>query len=92
MPRRASPPLKGLAVYDGDRDPDWRGDLFAGGLVSRQVHRLRLDPGGSVTAQQKIPIGNRVRDVRQGPDGYLHVLTDGAGDGQLLRLKPLPRL
>jgi glucose/arabinose dehydrogenase len=54
----------GLAVYDGDRYPDWRGDLFAGGLVSRQMLRLRLDPGGSVTAQQKIPIGNRVRDVR----------------------------
>jgi len=78
----------GLAVYDGDRYPGWRGDLFAGGLVSRQVHRLRLDPKGSVTSQQAIPIGARVRDVRQGPDGFLYVLTDGAGDGQLLRLEP----
>jgi glucose/arabinose dehydrogenase len=79
----------GLAVYDGDRYPGWRGDLFAGGLVSRQVHRLRLDPEGSVTPQQEIPIGARVRDVRQGPDGFLYVLTDGAGDGQLLRLEPI---
>ncbi len=79
----------GLAVYDGERYPDWRGDLFAGGLVSRQVHRLRPDPQGSVTPQQEIPIGARVRDVRQGPDGFLYVLTDGAGDGRLLRLEPL---
>ncbi|MCP9784733.1 PQQ-dependent sugar dehydrogenase [Cyanobium sp. N5-Cardenillas] len=79
----------GLALYDGDRYPGWHGDLFAGGLVSQQVHRLRPNPNGSVTPQQQIPIGNRVRDVRQGPDGFLYVLTDGAGDGQLLRLEPL---
>jgi glucose/arabinose dehydrogenase len=42
-----------------------------------------------VTPQQEIPIGARVRDVRQGPDGFLYVLTDGAGDGQLLRLEPI---
>lgn len=79
----------GLAHYDGDRYPGWRGDLFAGGLVSQQVHRLRPTPQGTVTELQAIPIGNRVRDVRQGPDGYLYVLTDDAGDGQLLRLEPI---
>ncbi|WP_216904224.1 PQQ-dependent sugar dehydrogenase [Synechococcus sp. CCY 9618] len=80
----------GLTLYTGDRYPGWRGDLFAGGLVSRQVHRLVLDQQGAVRDQQTIPIGARVRDVRQGPDGFLYVLTDGAGDGALLRLEPLP--
>ncbi|WP_216907165.1 PQQ-dependent sugar dehydrogenase [Synechococcus sp. CCY 0621] len=79
----------GLTLYDGDRYPGWRGDLFAGGLVSQQVHRLRLTPQGSATPQEEISIGARVRDVRQGPDGFLYVLTDGAGDGQLLRLEPI---
>ena len=57
--------------------------------MSQQVHRLRPTPQGTVTELQAIPIGNRVRDVRQGPDGYLYVLTDDAGDGQLLRLEPI---
>jgi glucose/arabinose dehydrogenase len=81
----------GLVVYAGDRYPGWRGDLFAGGLVSRQVHRLVVDGQGAVRERQRIPIGARVRDVRQGPDGWLYVLTDGAGDGALLRLVPTPR-
>ena len=79
----------GLAVYDGDRYPGWRGNLFAGGLVSRQVHRLVPGRQGTVAEQQQIPIGARVRDVRQGPDGWLYVLTDGAGDGELLRIEPI---
>ena len=78
----------GLAVYDGDRYAGWRGNLFAGGLVSGQVHRLAPGRQGTVVEQQRIPIGARVRDVRQGPDGYLYVLTDGAGDGELLRIEP----
>lgn len=77
----------GLAVYSGDRFPQWRGQLFAGGLVSRDVRRITLDTAGRVVGQTAIPVGERVRDVRQGPDGYLYLLTDSP-QGQLLRLEP----
>jgi aldose sugar dehydrogenase len=77
----------GLAIYRGDLVPDWAGNLFAGGLVSRDVRRIWLDGNGRVTQQQTIAIGQRVRDVRQGPDGWLYVLTDES-NGQLLRLEP----
>lgn len=67
----------GLAIYHGD--------LFAGGLVSQAVHHIQLDESGQVTDQRAIAIGQRVRDVRDGPDGHLYVLTD-APQGQLIRL------
>ena len=80
----------GLVVYNGAQMPAWRGQLFAGGLVSQAVHRLTLDAGGRVSGQHRIDIGARVRDVRQGPDGFLYVLTDAPRDGQLIRLEPAP--
>jgi aldose sugar dehydrogenase len=89
-PRRVWTPAiapSGLAVASG-RVPQWRGQLFAGGLVSADVRRLRLDPQDRVVGEERIPIGQRVRDVREGPDGYLYVLTDSAADGQLIRLEP----
>ncbi|TVS01669.1 MAG: PQQ-dependent sugar dehydrogenase [Cyanobium sp. PLM2.Bin73] len=89
-PRRVWTPAiapSGLAVASG-RVPQWRGDLFAGGLVSGDVRRLRIDGEGRVTAEERIPIGQRVRDVREGPDGFLYVLTDDARDGRLIRLEP----
>ncbi|MEM1168220.1 MAG: PQQ-dependent sugar dehydrogenase [Cyanobacteria bacterium P01_H01_bin.35] len=78
----------GLAFYNGDRFPQWRGNLFAGGLVSQDVRRIELDEAGNVIGQHSIPIGQRVRDVRQGPDGLLYILTDRA-NGQLIRLEPV---
>ncbi|MGF1493660.1 MAG: PQQ-dependent sugar dehydrogenase [Microcoleaceae cyanobacterium] len=77
----------GLAFYDGDRFPQWRGQLFAGGLVSRDIRRIELDESGGVVNEVSIPIGQRVRDVRQGPDGLLYVLTDEP-NGQLIQLEP----
>ncbi|OAB58869.1 glucose sorbosone dehydrogenase [Phormidium willei BDU 130791] len=67
----------GLTIYHGD--------LLAGGLVSQAVHHIQLDESGQVTDQRAIAIGQRVRDVREGPDGHLYVLTD-APQGQLIRL------
>ena len=78
----------GLAFYNGDRFPQWRGNLFAGGLVSQDIRRIELDEGGNVIAQHSIPIGQRVRDVRQGPDGLLYILTDDQ-NGQLIRLETI---
>ncbi|MEO1007921.1 MAG: PQQ-dependent sugar dehydrogenase [Planctomycetota bacterium] len=76
----------GLAFYTGDQFEDWQGDLFAGGLILEQIRRVDLD-GDDVVKIETIPIGKRVRDVRQGPDGFLYVLTDEQ-QGQLLRLVP----
>jgi glucose/arabinose dehydrogenase len=79
----------GLAFYTGDKYPDWRGDAFVGGLKSQQLVRLRID-GNRVAQEERLLRGDvrdRVRDVRQGPDGYIYLLTDEM-DGRLLRLEP----
>lgn len=76
----------GLTFYTGAAFPQWQGDLFSGALKFEQVRRLRLD-GTRVVGEEKLTIGERVRDVRQGPDGYLYLLTD-EDDGALLRIVP----
>ncbi len=77
----------GLAVYRGDKFPDWDGDVFAGGLVGKQLRRVDLDAQGNVVGQEQLNFKWRIRDVRNGPDGYLYVLTDEE-DGRLLRVEP----
>lgn len=77
----------GLAVYTGNQFPQWRGDLFAGGLRSTDIKRLEVDSAGKISKQTDIRIGQRVRDVRQGPDGHLYVLTDQP-NGELMRISP----
>lgn len=78
----------GMAFYDGDLFPQWRGDLFVGALAGRHLRRLELD-GDEVTGQEVLlrDLGARIRDVRSGPDGFLYLLTDSA-TGALLRLEP----
>ena len=76
----------GLTFYTGDRYPGWHGNLFSGALKFQQIRRLVIEDT-RVLAEDKLSIGQRVRDVRQGPDGYLYVLTDHH-DGQLLRILP----
>lgn len=76
----------GLDFYFGDKFPEWKGDLFAGGLVLRQVRRIMFE-GETIVGQETLQFDKRIRDVRQGPDGYLYVLTDER-NGQLLRIEP----
>ncbi len=76
----------GLAFYTGDQFPQWQGDLFAGGLISRQVRRVMLDRK-EVEANETLAFDARIRDVRQGPDGNLYVLTDER-NGKLIRIMP----
>jgi glucose/arabinose dehydrogenase len=78
----------GLAFYTGDKFPRWRGDLFVGALRDEMLVRLRLD-GEKVVSEERMLKGvlGRIRDVRQGPDGYLYLLTDES-DGVLVRLEP----
>jgi aldose sugar dehydrogenase len=77
----------GLMLYRGKIFPDWQGNLFAGGLVSKSVIRIKIE-GNKTIAQETIPVGQRVRDVRQGQDGFIYILTDEQS-GQLIRLEPM---
>jgi glucose/arabinose dehydrogenase len=76
----------GLTFYTGGDFPQWRGDLFSGALKAQQIRRIRLD-GTRVVDEEKLTIGRRVRDLRQGPDGHLYVLTD-EDEAALLRIVP----
>jgi glucose/arabinose dehydrogenase len=75
----------GLAFYTGDRLEQWRGNVFVGGLYGMLV-RLELD-GEKVIHEERLlsNLKERIRDVREGPDGYLYVLTDSSR-GRLLRI------
>lgn len=64
--------------------PDWTGDLLVGGLSSQSIIRLTID-GETVTGEERIPLGVRVRNVVQGPDGAVYALTD-EDNGKILRL------
>jgi aldose sugar dehydrogenase len=77
----------GMAFYTGDRYPEWKGNAFVGALAGQLVARLTLD-GEKVMAEERLFVGmnKRIRDVRQGPDGFLYLLTDQA-DGEVLRVR-----
>ena len=77
----------GMAFITSDRYPGWKGNLVIGTLREQSLFRFTLD-GRKIVAEAKLDIGvnERVRDVRQGPDGWLYVLTDGR-DGRLVRLE-----
>jgi glucose/arabinose dehydrogenase len=76
----------GLLLYRGNIFPDWQGNLLAGGLVSKSVIRIKIE-GNKAVVQETIPVGQRVRDVRQGKDGFVYILTDEQA-GQLIRIEP----
>lgn len=76
----------GMVFYNADMFPYWQHNLFVGSLKFGQLVRLELD-GNKVTHEERIMIGQRIRDVEQGPDGALYLLTDSS-DGELLRIMP----
>jgi glucose/arabinose dehydrogenase len=75
----------GMAFVTSDRHPAWRGQLLVGALKAQLLVRLELD-GNNLVREHRHPVGARVRDVRQGPDGHLYLLTDES-DGRLLRIE-----
>ncbi len=77
----------GMAIYTGDQFPQWRGDVFAGALAGQHLRRVKFR-GNKPIAQEKLleDLEMRIRDVSNGPDGALYVLTNG-DDGQLLMLR-----
>ena len=72
-----SPGISGMTFYDGERFKPWQHNLFIGALADKDVIRLQLD-GDKVVHEERLLGGlkARIRDVRQGPDGYVYVLTD----------------
>ncbi len=78
----------GLAIYYGDKFPEWQGDLFVGTLVEHSLRRVDLEDG-KVVGQEILlsDLGERIRDVRTGPDGSLYILTD-SDEGRVIRLDP----
>jgi glucose/arabinose dehydrogenase len=79
----------GMAFHDGRAHPQWKGQLFVGALAAKQLVRLEVGDDGRVRREERLAIGERVRDVREGPDGALYLLTD-ENPGRLLRVVPAP--
>ena len=77
----------GMTFYSSDTYPEWKGSLFVGALAAKLVARLEFGADGKVKAEERFPVGERVRDIRQGPDGALYLVTDEDA-GRLLRLTP----
>lgn len=78
----------GMAFVTSPRYPAWQGQMLVGALRGQAVVKLTLN-GRQVVAEERVlpTLKRRIRDVRQGPDGFIYLLTDGA-DGQLLRVTP----
>jgi aldose sugar dehydrogenase len=78
----------GMAFYTGDRFPGWRGNLFVGALRDQMLVRLTLD-GEKVVSEERMlkNVLGRIRDIRNGPDGFLYLLTDES-NGVLARIEP----
>jgi glucose/arabinose dehydrogenase len=81
----------GATFYSGTAFPDWRGDLLVGSLRPGALVRLRI-ANGRVTQEERYldELGERIRDVREGPDGALYLLTDSSR-GRLIRVEPAGR-
>ena len=77
----------GLIVYSGTMFPQWKGDLFIGGLSSQSLVRVDVN-GTDAKKGDQWPMGARIREVEQGPDGAIWVLEDGddGSQGRLLKL------
>lgn len=78
-----------LEIYSGMLREEYRGNAFLGGLSSQALIRVIIS-GDEAKEVERYPMGTRIREVREGPDGALYLLEDG-GTGRLLRLRPRPR-
>ena len=83
----------GLLFYTGDKFPGWRGNLFVGGMVGERLVRLTLDGKRVMSTELLAQRIGRVRDVRQGTDGFIYLVLDNKGEGtrSVVRLEPAKR-
>lgn len=76
----------GMAIYTGDKYPGWKGSIFVGSLNPGALVRIVLENGQVVKEERFLgELGERIRDVQQGPDGYLYIITD-ANNGRVLKV------
>lgn len=80
----------GLMIYTGDAFPKWKGNLFAGGLAGEQLARLTMDGTRVLSEETLVQNMGRIRDVRQGPDGFIYLAIDSrtGGKSPILRVAP----
>jgi glucose/arabinose dehydrogenase len=81
--------ISGLIIYSGDRFPDWKGNIFVGGLSGLAVHRLGFNEKGGLLGREMMlhSLRQRIRDIRQGPDGLIYLAVD-SNPGGILRVEP----
>lgn len=80
--------ISGLVIYSGDRFPQWKGNVFVGGLSGQHVQRVQFTERGPIGRETLIgSMRQRIRDVRQGPDGLLYIAVDAPSAG-ILRIEP----
>jgi glucose/arabinose dehydrogenase len=85
--------ISGLMIYTGDRFPQWKGNLFVAGMVGERVDRMTVN-GRTITGRETlVPKMGRVRDLRQGPDGYIYLAIEDrdAKPTPIYRLEPVER-
>ena len=81
--------ISGITFYTGQRFAGWMGDLFVSGLSGKQIQRVLLTEAGVYGREVLLhELAKRIRDLRQGPDELLYVVTDGDEDGEVLRIEP----
>jgi glucose/arabinose dehydrogenase len=86
--------ISGMMFYTGDKFPQWRGNMFIGGLAGQQLSRLTLNGRRIVNEETLVQGMGRIRDIRQGPEGFIYLVTDDR-DGKptpIYRLEPADRL
>ena len=85
--------ISGMMFYTGDKFPQWRGNMFIGGMNGQQLSRLTMSGERIVNEEELVQQRGRIRDIRQGPDGFIYLVTDDR-DGKptpVYRLEPVQR-
>jgi aldose sugar dehydrogenase len=87
-----------IMFYTGDKFPQWKNNLFVGALTTRQLQRIAFNQPSQAERREPllVPLGARIRDVQQSPDGYIYVITEQAirgetADGMVLRIEPVSK-
>jgi glucose/arabinose dehydrogenase len=82
--------ISGMIFYTGDKFPEWKGNIFVGGLSGLAVHRLGFNEKGGLLGRETMlgSLRQRIRDIRQGPDGFIYLAVD-ANPAGILRIEPV---